>query len=826
MGNTMGFAARPRPVLWALTTLIALMMVGIDASAQREPMTREQIVQLARSGMGHGYKWGGSTWTTDGSRMGKCVKDPPDGDGCPRCTFPEGKVGADCAGFVGKVWQLTRPTPVDEHFRPYSASHYFEDETEWKEIDFNNLKQGDAVARSSHTVIFNEIGADGKLKTWEAMGCEWNMKEGSRNIDPTSGVEARRNGETRQWRAIRRMDLRDAVTCADNPCGDRGDCSEGRCDCKDNYITSPDADPELQCNKCAEGFVNHPTCQVGSAICTAKGTLSCETSFPVNPAADGNAELAGYSCGGGGDEKELAYRFAPTESGKVTFSVDGGSLRVMRGDCAPEACIAEITSSKELEYGGNEVYFVAVESEGGTSPITVSVDCDPEGGVWIGDPCSEDADCEMRRTNGDALSGFCYNTEMGGGFCATQCDRGCPDLTGKAETFCVEDPANETRGICVSKSARQNNHCTTVPGVAERRVNRFMDETAEEAVCLPVSEAESCEGTLSGSVIDFFDRAPVEGGRVDIVDSNGDPVVPSLEIDELGEYVTDSLPCGDYTLAILADGYLPAEISATVSRQANSTVTRLQALLEDVCEEGGIQGSVFDGLTEVRELIIGAEVSIIEGVDNFHGNVIDTVETGVDGGFFFEGLAPGNYTLVVELAGYSQGRTNVVVCGGEELGPADISIVELAAGQMRIVLEWDRPDDLDLHLQLPDGDEVFFWEPCRVKSAAGLDIDRTTAVGPETITVANPGPGTHTVFVHNYSAHEAGGESFSESGARVTVYGDDDQELARFAVPSSDAFFWNVFSFKGEDPQSITALQQVINSRPNPAEEYTEECRP
>ena len=97
-------------------------------------------------------------------------------------------------------------------------------------------------------------------------------------------------------------------------------------------------------------------------------------------------------------------------------------------------------------------------------------------------------------------------------------------------------------------------------------------------------------------------------------------------------------------------------------------------------------------------------------------------------------------------------------------------------------------------------------------------------MGPETITVTNPGPGPYTLFVHNYSAQEQGAESFKESGARVTVYGDSDQELARFAVPTnSDGFFWDVFSFDGATPQRLTPLQRVGNNRRNPAEEYTDE---
>ncbi len=805
-------------------TLLALVLVSTRASAQREAMTREQILDLAKAGMGHGYKWGGSTWTLDGSRKGQCMLREGFPEGCPDCDYPSDKVGADCAGFVGKAWQLKKPTPVDQDFRPYSAGDFFSGSSEWKEISFNDLRPGDGLARSSHTVLFKELSG-GAYQTYEAMGCKWNMTEGTHKIDASTGVESRPGKSDRQWRAIRRLDVKEAIACTEAPCGDRGECNEGICDCKDNYVTSPEAKMEFQCDRCAEGFINHPTCQEASTSCTVKSALACKSKFTVDPTADGSDQLSGYACGGGGSGKELAYRFAPPGSGKAKFKVDGGSARIMRGACAPEACVQ--TGDMELEYGGNEVFFVAIESDGNSGPISVEVDCDTGESVWIGDSCNDDSDCDMHRATGEAVSGFCYRTELGAGFCAKACTRGCPDLVNKAETFCAADPKKPEEGICVPKSDSRNSHCTQVPGVAQRRVNRFMDDSADALACMPVSAAESCEGDIAGSVVDALDQFGVDGGVIDIIDAEGN-TVPSLNIDGDGAFKSGKLSCGEYTLLVVVDGYEPVEVTAKVTAGATTNLPRIKAVLEFACEdEGDILGTVFDGLTEERELVFGAQVSISEGVNNVSGPEIDSVETGVDGVFQFSELPPGNYTVTARLDGYSLGRANLVVCGGEEQRPAEISIVELEPGQMRIVLEWEVPADLDIHLQLPDGNEVFFWDPCRLNSAAGLDIDRMAAVGPETITVRSPGPGPYTLFVHNFSAQIDGAEGFAESSASVTVFGDDDQELARFDVPTGgDGFFWDVFSFDGANPQRLSPLQRLVNNRRNPYDEYTEECRP
>ena len=104
------------------------------------------------------------------------------------------------------------------------------------------------------------------------------------------------------------------------------------------------------------------------------------------------------------------------------------------------------------------------------------------GRKFIGDPCLCDSDCGFFE-NGQA--GFCHI----GGFCSIPCDGYCPDLRGRASTFCAVD-LTQSNGICVSKSSTSNGHCADLEKTVEHEVNRFVlnsgaSQTTAE-VCMPL----------------------------------------------------------------------------------------------------------------------------------------------------------------------------------------------------------------------------------------------------------------------------------------------------------------------------------------------------
>ncbi len=97
---------------------------------------------------------------------------------------------------------------------------------------------------------------------------------------------------------------------------------------------------------------------------------------------------------------------------------------------------------------------------------------------FIGDTCTTSADCTFT-ANGKA--GTCSAS----GFCTAQCSTTCPDATGKAGTFCIANPVGPSVGMCVSKSAPQNNSCASLTHTTAKTLPRFSDPNVTALVCAP-----------------------------------------------------------------------------------------------------------------------------------------------------------------------------------------------------------------------------------------------------------------------------------------------------------------------------------------------------
>lgn len=102
---------------------------------------------------------------------------------------------------------------------------------------------------------------------------------------------------------------------------------------------------------------------------------------------------------------------------------------------------------------------------------------------FIGDGCGCDADCAFVTQDGAA---WCHQT---GGFCTTGCDGGCPDLSGRAGTFCIGDGGTPAAGICVSTPHTANGQCGALSGTAIAARDRFVDRSGAAVttreVCAP-----------------------------------------------------------------------------------------------------------------------------------------------------------------------------------------------------------------------------------------------------------------------------------------------------------------------------------------------------
>ena len=100
---------------------------------------------------------------------------------------------------------------------------------------------------------------------------------------------------------------------------------------------------------------------------------------------------------------------------------------------------------------------------------------------WIGAECSTDGDCNY-------AGGACHANAYGGrGFCTASCTRGCADRAGAGETFCVADPSDSTKGMCVNKVVAQNPDCRQFGQMKAQTRMRINQANLSAAVCLPGS---------------------------------------------------------------------------------------------------------------------------------------------------------------------------------------------------------------------------------------------------------------------------------------------------------------------------------------------------
>ncbi len=144
---------------------------------------------------------------------------------------------------------------------------------------------------------------------------------------------------------------------------------------------------------------------------------------------------------------------------------------------------------------------------------------------------------------------------------------------------------------------------------------------------------------------------------------------------------------------------------------------------------------------------------------------------------------------------------------------------EIGEGQMRVVLSWgDAPSDLDLHMKTPaiEGNtyEIYYSSKGSSTSApyAELDIDDTSAYGPETITLYDQFAGTYKVFIYNYS----GSPDIVTSGASLQVFGDTGLKETINVPTSGEGHYWYVCDIDGATG-NVTVVNTIGSSAPEGA---------
>ncbi len=164
--------------------------LACGTNAGGTPAVSEMLAR-AELGVGYSYYWGHGSWRSDNAQRGTCVGS------CPGCTHT-GQYGADCSGYVAKIWQVPSPSALEIDQHPYSTSNFYNEETYWHAVPRNEMQPGDAFVRrvdgGGHMGVLHEATDPfGALWVYEARACATGVVHNLRTID-SSYKFIRRNG--------------------------------------------------------------------------------------------------------------------------------------------------------------------------------------------------------------------------------------------------------------------------------------------------------------------------------------------------------------------------------------------------------------------------------------------------------------------------------------------------------------------------------------------------------------------------------------------------------------------------------------------------------
>jgi cell wall-associated NlpC family hydrolase len=166
------------------------LSVGTSTGSAGGTTAVDEAIARAESGVGFSYHWGAGCWSPGSTAHGACYGS------CPSCTH-SGTWGADCSGYVAKVWQVPGASAVSTCSHPYSTANFYSDSTHWSTVSRGSLKRGDALVYHSngagHIFIYESGDGWGWMQTYEAKGCSYGIQHDTRNAS-SSYKGIRRDG--------------------------------------------------------------------------------------------------------------------------------------------------------------------------------------------------------------------------------------------------------------------------------------------------------------------------------------------------------------------------------------------------------------------------------------------------------------------------------------------------------------------------------------------------------------------------------------------------------------------------------------------------------
>jgi hypothetical protein len=152
-------------------------------------VSRDGIINTAAAFVKFSYWWGGARLKAGSKEYGKCHSATTSGH--------SGPYGADCSGYVAKVWQLPEAMPFEENKHPFSTYSFKNQSNHWKSIARGDAKRADAMVYNSngagHIFIYESGNPWGQAWTYEARGCSYGIVHNLRTIS-SSYAARRRSG--------------------------------------------------------------------------------------------------------------------------------------------------------------------------------------------------------------------------------------------------------------------------------------------------------------------------------------------------------------------------------------------------------------------------------------------------------------------------------------------------------------------------------------------------------------------------------------------------------------------------------------------------------
>lgn len=148
--------------------------------------TIDAAIARAKAGVGFSYWWGHGRWSSGGvsssAPAGTCSGS------CPSCSHG-GSYGADCSGYVAKIWQVpSSNSDLTSDSHPYYTGNFTTDTSLWSTVSRGSAKRGDAFVYNSggagHIFLFESGDGWGSMWAYEAKGCSYGIVH---NVRTASG---------------------------------------------------------------------------------------------------------------------------------------------------------------------------------------------------------------------------------------------------------------------------------------------------------------------------------------------------------------------------------------------------------------------------------------------------------------------------------------------------------------------------------------------------------------------------------------------------------------------------------------------------------------